>query len=170
MYQTWLQVTETQLRLAWSTRGHFWGHLTLGWPGLWNWRTRTGTRSALHRSRALSLISASLSMAISSFHTDSLQRWANSTKMGQFPKSCRLISSLHHHLRNSYCVPVWKKKNNPGNCSNWSNLGHMPAHWTNFCSQVGRSSSPLKLCWSEGIKVFQMNEGYSPNEEERSAG
>ena len=63
-----------------------------------------------------------------------------------------------------------RKKKNPGNYSNWSDLDHVPDHWTNFCGQVGRCSSPLKPCWSEGIKVLQMNKGYSPNKEERGAG
>ena len=112
-------------------------------------------------SLSLSLISASLSMAISSFHTDSLQRWANSPQVADSYLPFIIIWEIPTAFQ-------FGRKNNPGNYSNWSNLGHVPAHWTNFCGQVGRCSSPLKPCWSEGITVLQMNKGYSPNEERSS--
>ena len=116
------------------------------------------------------MYSFSLSDLCFSLHANLIFSYWFSPKMGQFPKSCRLISSLNHHLRKFLLCSNLEGKKKTGNYSNWSDLDHVPDHWTNFCGQVGRCSSPLKPCWSEGIKVLQMNKGYSPNKEERGAG
>lgn len=104
-HQTWLQVTETALRLAWATRGLFAkGSCNHGMTQIRELGCGLHQPSIAHVCAVSPDLRFSPCVSLILSKVLSLQRWTYG------PQSCRFTSSLPHHLRKAFLGSIKKKK------------------------------------------------------------